>query len=46
VLVAVDGNGDGTAEASIAQLAWSSVLPAQIFGSLRDQAQAAVLPIP
>jgi hypothetical protein len=46
VLAAVDANGDGAFEATIAQLAWSALLPAQIFGSLRDQAQPAVLPLP
>jgi hypothetical protein len=46
VLVAVDANGDGTFEATVAQLPWSVVLPVQIFGSLRDQARPAALPLP
>jgi len=45
VFAAVDANGDGVADASDAQLAWSNVVPVQIFRALPDQA-GITLPIP
>jgi len=46
VRISVDTNGDGTAEASVPELAWSALLPAEFFMWLRDQAAATVLPLP
>jgi hypothetical protein len=46
VLISVDANGDGTADSAIPELPWTALLPLAIFGSLRDQVDAAVLPIP
>ena len=45
VLVAVDTNGDGVIDASEAQLAWMSVVPAQLFAAFPDQVAVAV-PMP
>jgi len=45
VFAAVDANGDGAADASDAQLAWTNVLPVQIFRAFPDQA-GITLPIP
>jgi hypothetical protein len=45
VLVDLDANGDGVVEASEAQLAWSSVVPVQLFAAFPDQVAVAV-PMP
>ena len=45
VFAAVDANGDGVIEASEAQLAWSSVVPVQLFAAFADQATIGV-PMP
>ena len=45
VLVDLDTNGDGTAEASDPQLAWTEVLPVQLFAAYADQLALSV-PIP
>ena len=45
VFAAVDTNGDGTIDASEAQLAWSSVVPVQLFAAFPDQMAVAV-PMP
>jgi hypothetical protein len=46
VLVSVDANGDGAADAAVPELAWTSLLAPAIFSTLRDQADVTVLPIP
>jgi hypothetical protein len=46
VLVSVDSNGDGAAEAAVPELAWTSLLAPAIFSSLRDQVDITALPIP
>ena len=45
VFAAVDTNGDGTIDASEPQLAWSSVVPVQLFAPFADQMRIAV-PLP
>ncbi len=45
VYAGVDTNGDGVIDASDAQLAWSSVVPVQMFADFGDQVQIAV-PMP
>ncbi len=45
VLVAVDADGDGVVDASDAQLAWTSVVPVQLFAAFADQIAIAV-PMP
>jgi len=45
VYAAVDTNGDGVVDASEAQLAWSSVVPVQMFADFADQVEIAV-PMP
>jgi len=45
VFAAVDANGDGVVDASEAQLAWSSIVPVQLFATFADQMEIAV-PMP
>jgi hypothetical protein len=46
VLVSVDANGDGTADSAVPEFEWSTLLSLQVFASLRNHADPAVLPIP
>ncbi len=42
VLVSVDANGDGAAEAEVPDLAWESIVPKPFFNSFRDQIGATI----
>jgi hypothetical protein len=46
VQISVDTNGDSIAEATVIGAAWSSLMPAEAFTSLRDQVGAVALPFP
>ena len=46
VLISVDSNGDGAADAQVPQFSWDELVPRSIFDSLRDQSAAIALPIP
>jgi len=46
VLVSVDSNGDGVADSEVPELAWSQLLPASTFSSLRGRSYQGLLPIP
>jgi hypothetical protein len=45
VLASVDTNGDGVADSEAPELAWTQLLPAETFSSLRDRPQSRLLPI-
>ena len=46
VLVSVDSNGDGVADSEVPELAWTQLLPASTFSSLRGRSYQGLLPIP
>lgn len=46
VLASVDTNGDGVADTEVPELAWTQLLPPEMFSSLRGRPPQAILPIP